>query len=79
MFADKRCSILKVTHCMDDPLLSIYNFKFNESFILLFKPKIPNLRWMIHCCTSIVSNLSKIRFLQEVKNLNLRWSTTEHL
>ena len=39
MFADKRCSILKVTHtaCSYDPLLSIYNYKINESFILLHK------------------------------------------
>ena len=34
---------------MDDPLLNIYSFKFNEVYIFWLEIKNLNLRWMIHC------------------------------
>ena len=88
MFADKRCSILgkgdthyifagskKSKLTMDDPLLNIYSFKFNEVYIFWHEIKNLNLWWMIHCWTSIVSNLPNevYIFWHEIKNLNLWW------
>ena len=59
---------------MDDPLLNIYSFKFNELYIYWHEIENLNLRMddpLLHIYSFKFNK--KFRFLQEIKNLNLRW------
>ena len=58
---------------MDEPLLNIYSFKFNEVYIFLAWNKKSKLTMddpLLHIYSFKFNK--KFRFLQEVKNLNLR-------
>ena len=54
---------IKNLNLMDDPLLHIYSLKFNKNFSFLQEVKNLNFWWMIHCWTSIVSNLMKFIYI----------------